>query len=104
MTVPDVVGDDEATAVGAIEALGLVANVTHAYDPVVLVDIVISQDPAGGASVPAGSTVDVVVSLGPAPTDLVIDTDFEASVDSADLACRRSRPRLVREPGRQFPR
>ncbi len=68
-----------------IEDEGLVANVTYAYDPVVLADIVISQDPAGGASVPAGSTVDVEVSLGPAPTGMVIDTDFDASVDGDDL-------------------
>ena len=77
-SVPDVVGDDEATAVAAIEALGFVANVTYAYDPVVLVDIVISQDPVGGASVPAGSTVDVEISLGPVPvviSEIIVDND-----------------------------
>ena len=85
VTVPDVVGDDEATAVAAIEALGLTANVSYAYSETVAAGLVISQDPADGTSVPAGSTVDLVVSLGPAPTDLVTDTDFSASVDGDDL-------------------
>ena len=94
ISVPDVVGNDEATAVSAIEAEGFVANVGYAYDAVVTAGLVISQDPAGGTSVSSGSTVDIVVSLGPAPTNLLTDTDFEASADTADL--------LADGPGRDW--
>jgi len=85
VSVPDVVGNDQATAVAAIGDLGLVANVTTAYSETVTAGIVISQDPVGGTGVTLGSTVDVAVSLGPAPTELISDTDFEASFDNADL-------------------
>ena len=85
VSVPDVVGNDQATAVGSIEALGLVANVTTDYSETVMAGLVISQDPVGGTGVAPGSTVKVFVSLGPAPTELITDTDFEASFDNADL-------------------
>ena len=76
--VPDAVGDDQATAVDAIEGLGLTANVSYAYSDEVADGLVISQDPAAGSGAVSGSTVYIVVSLGPVPTDLVVDSDFEA--------------------------
>ncbi len=70
VTVPDVVGQTEADATTAIEGLGLVANVTTADDPDVTAGNVISQDPVGGTDVTPGSTVNLVVSLGPEPVEV----------------------------------
>ena len=64
VSVPGVVGDDQATAVGSIEALGLVANVTTAHSDTIAEGLVISQDPAAGTLVVSGTTVDLVVSSG----------------------------------------
>jgi hypothetical protein len=68
VTVPDVVGLPQVTAETAITDAGLtVGTVTQANSETVPVDAVISQNPLAGASVAAGSAVDLVVSLGPAP-------------------------------------
>ena len=86
--LPNVVGNDEATAVTTIESfggLGLVANVIYDYDPVWAAGLVASQNPAAGDPVFPGTVVDLVVSLGPEPPGLMADTDFDASVDSDDL-------------------
>lgn len=66
-TVPDVVGDDEATATSAIEAAGYVVSVLSDYSDTVPEGDVISQSPNGGTELVAGSTVTIVVSLGVAP-------------------------------------
>lgn len=50
-------------------------DVTTGYSPTVPEGDVISQDPASGAEVAAGSAVDIVVSLGPEPAS---DPDSEA--------------------------
>lgn len=67
--VPDVddPGTSQATAVAAIEGVGLVASITTAYSSTVPVGEVISQDPAAGSSVAPGSVVAIVVSLGAIP-------------------------------------
>ncbi len=68
--VPDVVTVPtlEDDAVAAIEAVGLITGVVStAYDAVVALDCVISQDPVGGSTALQGTTVDIVVSLGPQP-------------------------------------
>ncbi len=64
VSVPDVVGDDQATAVAAIEVLGLVVNVTTSPSVTVPADHVISQDPAAGTLVTSGTAVVLVVSSG----------------------------------------
>ena len=64
--VPDVVGDTDADAQTAIETVGLVYNEgTPEYSITVPKGSVISQDPVGSTEVDYGSTVDVVISLGP---------------------------------------
>lgn len=68
VTVPDVVGLTQAAATSAITGAGLDASPSAAYDAVVPVGRVISQDPAATTPVAPGSTVEFVVSLGPAPT------------------------------------
>ena len=67
VTVPNTVGMTQAAAVAAITAAGLVPSVATQYDATIPAGQVISQSPAAGANVAAGSTVTLVVSLGPAP-------------------------------------
>ena len=96
-TLPNVVGNDEATAVAIIEDFGgldLSANVTYAYDPNWAKGLVASQDPAAGAPAFPGTVVDLVVSLGPEPPGLVAETDFETVNDTPDL--------LTDAPGRDW--
>ncbi|MHC5061770.1 MAG: PASTA domain-containing protein [Planctomycetota bacterium] len=65
VTVPDVTGQDQATAEGNIVAAGLiVGTVTTSYSGSVPAGDVISQNPTGGATVPPGTSVDIEVSLG----------------------------------------
>ena len=86
VSVPGVVGELSADATSTIITAGFsVGAVTYEYSGSVGVDRVISQDPVGGTLVTPDSSVDLVVSLGPEPTGLVMDPDFGASVDSADL-------------------
>lgn len=66
-TVPDVVGDAEATAIAAIEGEGLSASVAREYHASVAEGVVISQDPAATTEVDAGSVVTILVSRGAAP-------------------------------------
>ncbi|MCG6969441.1 MAG: PASTA domain-containing protein [Gammaproteobacteria bacterium] len=68
--VPDVRQLSQADAEAAISALLVVGTVTFEYSPaypVVDAGNVISSNPSGGALVYVGSTVDLVISLGPAP-------------------------------------
>jgi len=68
VTVPDVVGLTQASAQTAIAAANLnVGAVTQEYSATVPAGTVMNQSPAAGASVAVGSTVDLWVSLGPAP-------------------------------------
>ena len=61
--VPDVVGMTQSAAVSAITSAGLaVGTVTHDYSDTIPAGSVISQNPAGGVSVPFGSAVDLVIS------------------------------------------
>ncbi|MCK5566028.1 MAG: PASTA domain-containing protein, partial [Planctomycetes bacterium] len=91
VTVPNVVGQVQATAEANIVAAGLVASATTAYSDTVPAGDVISQNPAGGASVAPGTTVDIVVSLGvqmvtvPDVVDLAQAT-AESNIVSAGLA------------------
>jgi beta-lactam-binding protein with PASTA domain len=65
--VPDVVGLAQAAAESSVVSSDLVVGtVSTANDDTVAVGNVISQNPAGGASVAVGSAVNLVVSLGPA--------------------------------------
>ena len=66
VTVPDVVGQPQATAESNITGAGLaVGIVTFASSATTPLGHVISQSPPGGSSALLGSAVDLVVSLGP---------------------------------------
>jgi beta-lactam-binding protein with PASTA domain len=65
VTVPDVVGLTQAAATSAITGAGLVVGtITQHTSATVPAGNVISQNPAAGASVDAGSSVDLVISTG----------------------------------------
>jgi VWFA-related protein len=68
VTVPNVVNQPQAAAVTAITGAGLgVGTVTQQSSASVAAGNVISQNPAAGVGVAAGSVVNLVVSSGPAP-------------------------------------
>ncbi|HEX4885658.1 MAG TPA: PASTA domain-containing protein, partial [Casimicrobiaceae bacterium] len=85
VTVPNVVGLPQASATSALATAGLVAGtVTSQASPTVPAGNVISQSPLAGASVPAGSAVALVVSLGPVCavfTDVPAASPFCSSVE-----------------------
>ena len=71
-TVPDVVGKTQADAAAAILAVQLtVGPVTSQYSTTVPAGRVISQTPAAGTTVNAGTAVSLVVSLG-APAQVAV--------------------------------
>ncbi|MBP9004096.1 MAG: PASTA domain-containing protein, partial [Candidatus Hydrogenedentes bacterium] len=85
VTVPDVVGLDQVSAETAITSAGLVVGtIVPQCDNLVPVGQVISQTPAGGASVAPGSAVDLVVSTGVCPVTVpdVVGLD-QASAETA---------------------
>ena len=66
-SVPNVVGDTQATATTAISGDGLVVGTVTTQSSAVTSGLVISQNPAAGSSVASGSAVSLVVSSGSAP-------------------------------------
>jgi serine/threonine-protein kinase len=87
LTVPDVVGQDEAAATTAIEDEGLtVGEVTRSYSDTIEAGLVISQTPA--AQDPAGPSdaVDLVVSDGPEPVEVpdVVGMDIKDATDELE--------------------
>ena len=71
VSVPSIVGSDRSAAETAITGAGLVPDGTGVHDSATP-DEVLSQDPAGGTSVPPGSTVSFDYSLGPAPVSVPV--------------------------------
>ncbi|MHC4423153.1 MAG: PASTA domain-containing protein [Planctomycetota bacterium] len=71
-TVPNVVGQAEATAVVNVEGNGFVASVVYAKDDVVAAGLVISTTPSAGATPGCGTTVTITVSTGPCVVPNVI--------------------------------
>jgi len=65
--VPVVTGQSPADAQAVLERVGFAVNVKHQYDESVPVDGVIGTDPAGGTNAPRDSTLQLLVSDGPAP-------------------------------------
>jgi eukaryotic-like serine/threonine-protein kinase len=71
VAVPRLTGESVDTARELTDDLGLVLDtVDRRHDDSVPADHVISQDPDPEASVPPGTTVEVVVSAGPAPIEV----------------------------------
>jgi hypothetical protein len=96
--VPDVVGDTQAAGTLELETALFVVSVTTAYSPSVALGLIISQDPIGGTFAASGSTVEIVVSLGPEPVVVPPSAAEESSGGWAfhnayDLELRRRRKR-----------
>jgi hypothetical protein len=72
VTVPDVVGQSQASGTAELEGDGFVVAVATAYSSTVAAGDIISQAPTAGSSALSGSTVTITVSLGEAP---VTDTN-----------------------------
>lgn len=75
VTVPNVVGDTQASASSALTAIGLkVGTVTQQSSSTVPSGTVMGQNPTAGTSVTSGSSVNLVVSSGaaPAPTTVTV--------------------------------
>ena len=62
--VPDVVGLSEAEAVSGLEQKGFVVSKTEAFDKYIKAGNIISQSPAEGEKVPAGTTITICISKG----------------------------------------
>jgi eukaryotic-like serine/threonine-protein kinase len=87
LTVPDVVGQDEAAATTAIEDEGLtVGEVTRSYSDTIEAGLVISQTPAAQAPAGPSDAVDLVVSDGPEPVEVpdVVGMDIEDATDELE--------------------
>jgi serine/threonine-protein kinase len=87
-TVPNITKLDITNAQNTLIAAGLVLGAQSEANDAAPVGQVISQDPAAGTSVPAGSSVSVVISKGPAnsPVPSVLNqtrADAEAALTNA---------------------
>ena len=69
VTVPNVTNILQASAQSTLTGVGLQAVIATAYSDTVSAGYVISQTPLAGASVPSGTNVNLLVSLGPAPSN-----------------------------------
>ena len=84
VNVPDLVGSTEAIATTAITGAGLTLGTVTSESSASPVGEVISQNPVAGASVAAGSTVDIVVSSGLTTGPVSLDIQVAASSDDAE--------------------
>lgn len=66
VSVPDVVGQSQASAVARLQRAGLSATANQAASATVPSGVVITQSPSGGVKVDKGSRVSIVISSGPA--------------------------------------
>jgi len=80
--VPSVTGQSPADAQAALEGQGFAVNVKHQYDDTVPADGVIGTDPPAGTNAPRDSTLQLLLSDGPAPVE-VPDVTSAASFDDA---------------------
>jgi len=85
VTVPDVIGDPEAEAVGKIEAAGLVADVDSAPNDEVDEGLVFAQDPGPNSEAQAGDTIRITVSEGPEAREMPDVTGQDADDAEAFL-------------------
>jgi serine/threonine-protein kinase len=67
VTVPNVVGLDQASAESALKNAGLEVKVEQQESPAVPEGRVISQNPSAGTNVAKGTTVTIIVSTAPSP-------------------------------------
>jgi serine/threonine-protein kinase len=68
VTIPTLASSDEASAKANLESLGLTVTVTRETSTTIGDGKVIGTDPAAGQKVKEGSTVELIISSGPGPT------------------------------------
>ena len=73
--VPQLLGKSESEAEKELITAGLGVNIVEQYDASVTVGYVISQSVPGGSQVAQGTTVTIVVSLGPEQTEAETEPD-----------------------------
>ena len=83
--VPSVVGLNKAAATSLLENSGFVADVVLQNDPKIVIDQVISQNPAAQTKAEKGSKVTIVVSSGPATIGVPDVTGQSAGTASATI-------------------
>jgi serine/threonine protein kinase/beta-lactam-binding protein with PASTA domain len=93
--VPVVVGASASSASEAVKDAGLVAQVQRTRSNTVAKDRVISSTPAGGGQVDKGSTVTLVVSIGP---PVVPKVDPGATEDTVRKAIEEQGLKALRDP------
>lgn len=76
VTLPNLVGMSQATAVDKATSLGLTVRVSDEYSNSIAIGNVTSQIPEAGQSVAPGTTIGLSVSLGPAPAASVTVPDL----------------------------
>ena len=82
--VPDETGQPQAVAIANLTAKGFMNTVTDQPSPTVAKGDVMSQSPAGGATAAQGSTVNLVVSSGPATVTVPsVANDNPTTADNA---------------------
>ena len=65
--MPNLGGQTRSAAVSALDKLGLKASIKEEYNSIVAAGVVIRQSPESGSEAMPGSSVTIVVSLGPEP-------------------------------------
>ena len=84
ITVPDITNDISEDAIKKITDAGLMVEVSYQNSNKVTKNYIISQSPAGGTSVTAGTTVQIVVSFGPASTTVKMPSIVGKSKSEAE--------------------
>ena len=88
VAVPDVVGQDQASAASELQEAGFTVSATQQSSSSVPQGDVISQDPAAGSSAARGSTVDITVSTGPGAVSVptVVGQSQSQAIDTLEDA------------------
>ncbi len=85
VTVPDVIGEDQTTAISNLHGAGFTVNPVPVVDTTDPAGQVISQTPTGNTSAPFGSSVSVQIATGPTPVKIPDVTGSQLSSAQAQL-------------------
>ncbi len=94
--VPNVTGKSESEAKSTLTGKNLKVTVDSAYSDTVASGKVISQNPGAGSTVNEGSTVKIVVSMGPEPAQTETKTFNFDPVDTGDFLGQKITIKIVR--------
>jgi serine/threonine-protein kinase len=103
VTLPDVTGQPYDAANVTLTGKGLRVNKQTAASENVAANSVISMNPQPGAQVPKGSTVDLVVSAGPAPVNVPNVVGDDSATAAGNLSNAGFKVRVVNQPSATVP-